>query len=101
MKTFSPALWRHDITDQFNPEKVFDFLIPIQSSDDSKKSNGSRGPVIVGHNVAFDRQYIQSEYADAERFLSEGVTSDKKYLDTMAMHQAVCGVTQVNINVIL
>lgn len=53
-------------------------LIPFKSSLDEEK-------LIIGHNVGFDRSFLQDQYN-----LQENKT---KFLDTLSLHMCICGLT--------
>ncbi|XP_062606201.1 DNA polymerase subunit gamma-1-like, partial [Saccostrea cucullata] len=62
-------------------------LIPLESASQSHSSNveGSRKKVVIGHNVGFDRSFIKEQYYIKKSRL--------RFLDTMSLHIAVCGMT--------
>lgn len=93
----SEKLWNEKLQVK-EEEDVYDYLIPIR--DASTNAEFRQQPlIVVGHNVGFDRQYIKDEYTEATKFCTrDGVdlgASTIRFVDTMAMHQAVAGLTQV------
>ena len=82
---------------QINEEDVFDHLIPLRETAQKRGEKIDHPLLVVGHNVGFDRQYVKDEYVEAAKFCSTPGLDDSsiRYLDTMAMHQAVAGLTQV------
>lgn len=76
----SPRLTgKHDKldTDQKTSLSICD-LIPFKSSEDEEK-------LIIGHNVGFDRSFLQDQYNLIE--------SKTKFLDTLSLHMCICGLT--------
>ncbi|KAK7109098.1 DNA polymerase subunit gamma-1-like isoform X2 [Littorina saxatilis] len=59
-------------------------LIPMETKRNST-ALASKKRLIIGHNVGFDRSFVKEQY------LIQG--SKTRFLDTMSMHIAVCGLT--------
>ncbi|XP_048734786.1 DNA polymerase subunit gamma-1-like [Ostrea edulis] len=62
-------------------------LIPLESSPKEHSSHlaGNQKKIVIGHNVGFDRSFIKEQYNIKK--------SCVRFLDTMSLHIAVCGMT--------
>lgn len=74
----SPRLYNGVNAPTNNQNLTISDLIPFESSANESK-------LIIGHNVGFDRSFLQDQYQ-----LSETKT---KFLDTMSLHMCICGLT--------
>ncbi|XP_053406122.1 DNA polymerase subunit gamma-1-like [Mercenaria mercenaria] len=62
-------------------------LIPLETTAGSSRTDDSTSRLVIGHNVAFDRSYVKEQY-----YLKK---SKLRFMDTMSMHIAVCGLTNI------
>ncbi|XP_052795995.1 DNA polymerase subunit gamma-1-like isoform X2 [Mya arenaria] len=62
-----------------------DDLIPVETGPRSEVNGSSESRLVIGHNVAFDRSFVKEQYSVKK--------SKLRFLDTMSMHIAICGLT--------
>ncbi|XP_052279468.1 DNA polymerase subunit gamma-1-like isoform X1 [Dreissena polymorpha] len=62
-----------------------DDLIPLETRLGSTSGISSTPRLVMGHNVAFDRSFVREQYLLKK--------SRMRFLDTMSLHIAICGLT--------
>lgn len=62
-------------------------LIPLESSPEEHGCHLKKGrkKIVIGHNVGFDRSFVKEQY-----YIKK---SQVRFLDTMSLHIALCGMT--------
>lgn len=85
------ALMVENTSESLTPERRLQlkYLIPLEAPQigpDFKSGNIAFRPrIVVGHNVAFDRSYIQEQYLLQK--------SHMRFLDTLSLHVSLAGYT--------